>query len=89
MIYGCLIVVRSVTHAQKVLKITASHGYGGRIIRSPYDIQIGGCGYAVAVEQRNLPEILVLLKEHGAPDYKVYVSFADGYRETGSKSGLS
>ena len=79
--YGCLVVVKTITNAQKIKKILETHGYEAHIIRSPREISPGGCGYALSINQNKMSDILMLLKNQGSPDYKVYVYFDHAYRE--------
>ncbi len=81
---GCLILFKSLTHAQRASKHLERYGISTVISRPPREINESSCGYSVKIQEHFLNKALELLKEIEITQYKVYVCATDGtYKERG------
>ena len=78
---GCLIVLRSVTYAQRAKRILEKAGISAYVIKPDASLIGNGCGFAVKVSEGYLAETLDILKKQGFEISKLYVSSNGGYRE--------
>lgn len=81
MMSGCLIILRSVTYAQRAKRILEKHGIGAYVIKPDATLVGNGCGFAVKVPELYLAETLDILSRQNFEIGKVYVPSKDGYRE--------
>jgi len=79
---GCLLVCRSVTHAQRSKKVLERIGINSRIVRPNLQLTGGECGYAVRISEVFLAEALEGLEQNRIPPKKVLISDERGnFRE--------
>jgi len=78
---GCLIILRSVTYAQRAKRILERAGLSAYVIKPDSYLVGNGCGFAVKVSEGYLPEALEILRNNNFDIGKVYVSTENGYRE--------
>lgn len=78
---GSLIILRSVTYAQRAKRALEKAGISAFVIKPEPSLVGNGCGFAVKVSEINLPEAIDILNEQKFAVGKVYVSTSDGYRE--------
>ena len=71
MIYGCLIICRSITYAQRAQKILRSMGYTVSIVRPGPEIIGESCGYALKISQYYLTGAVSLLRKNGIEPVKI------------------
>jgi len=65
------ITVRSVTYAQKISDMLKNIGVKPKLMRSPKNLSVGGCGYAVYIKNGDIE----LMKEVAlSNNFRVYVS---------------
>ena len=77
-----LITIRSLTNAQRAVRVLGSAGIGGVITKAPLGIAQKGCSYAVRVSSRFLSRALSALESANVPYVRVVRKEADGtYRE--------
>ena len=65
MIYGCMILCRSITYAQRAQHILERKGYTATVVRPSVQVVGEGCGFAVKIAQRYLGEAVYLLRSYG------------------------
>lgn len=70
----CYIAVRSVTYAQKLIRLLGAHGIRARQTKSPKEITGGGCGHAVFVKNGNPARLRVILDESGLPPFRIFLT---------------
>lgn len=80
-LYNCYIVCRSITVAQKYVRIIAHAGYNANIARLSPSVSGTGCGYAVSVHPRELSEIAAVLREEGYYDLRAFFENMPGIFE--------
>jgi len=79
-----LIICRSLTYAQRTVTVLERAGITAHLMRTPRSISGEGCGYAVKVSQRRLPDALTVLNRVGLSPRRVFILSADGsYKEVG------
>ena len=77
-----LIMCRSVTYAQKIVRTLERAGISAFMIRSPAEISPSGCSHSVKISKQNLPRALALLRQFRLPYTGIYVgSPEEGYQE--------
>ena len=77
-----LIMCRSLTYAQKILRTLERAGLSAFLIRSPAEISPSGCSHCVKISQQNLERVLALLRQFQLPYIGIYVgSTESGYQE--------
>lgn len=76
-----LIMCRSLTYAQKAARALERAGITAAVIKSPQQLSLNGCGYAVSLRKR-FDEAIAILRKNNLINGKVYRSVAEGeYRE--------
>lgn len=80
----CYILARSVTYAQKLMRVLQSRGIKARMTKSPKSISNAGCGHAVVVRNGNIDEILSYIVGAGMPPFRMFttedgISFSEYY----------
>lgn len=78
---GCLIILRSVTYAQRAKRILERNGISAYVIKPEAHLVGNGCGFAVKVTEVYLAEALDILKGGNFEVSRVYVPSKDGWRE--------
>ncbi len=78
MIYGCLIICRSVTYAQRAQFILHRKGYTATVVRPSVEIIGDSCGFAVKIAQRFLADAINILKTNGITPERVVIVAPDG-----------
>lgn len=77
-----LIVCRSLTYAQRSLRLLERAGISAYLVRAPKLIAEAGCAYCVKVSQRSIARGLELLRREGLTPRKIYLEQSKGeYRE--------
>lgn len=82
-----LIICKSVTHAQRTLRVLAKNGIPGSMLRVPKTLADTGCGYAVRIRETDLVLALKILNRERMNPTKIFVSDGLAYREV--KDGIS
>ena len=77
--YNGLITCRALTHAQKLSRLAAGIGCMNEIGRTPQEIAVNGCGYAVRLDARCLARVFALMKENGIPQGRAFRYNGTGY----------
>lgn len=75
------ITFRSITGAQKAVKILERAGISTSMQRTPKNMVTEGCGYAVKVREDKASASIMMLKSHGVNYGKLFVASDGGYRE--------
>ena len=78
---GCLIILRSITYAQRAKRVLEKSGLSAYVIKPEAHLVGNGCGFAVKVSEAYLPETVEILKNSGFDIGKIYLSDENGYRE--------
>ena len=80
--YGCLIVCKSITYAQRAKRVLSREGISASIVRPPIEIFGNSCGYAVKISEGFLGEALEIMRNNGFDPTRVITLDRDGsYRE--------
>ena len=77
----CMITFRSVTPAQRAESILKKAGMECSIHRTPKWMEQQGCGYSLRVNYRDIPAVMMLLREGEIPFRKVYLLTSTGKPE--------
>ena len=76
-----LFMCRSLTYAQKSVKLLEHNGIYGTVVEAPQELSGRGCGYAVSL-RRNTAEAAAILRKNNLISGKIFVREEDGdYRE--------
>ena len=67
-----LIMCRSLTNAQKSVKLLERNGIFGNVIKAPHELSGRGCGYAVSLH-RSIEAAIAILKKNDLISGKVFV----------------
>ena len=73
-----LIPCRSVTYAQRAVKMLQEAGYRASMRRLPADLPETGCGHAVRVERERAEDALSLMNKAGFQSHKIFCENEDG-----------
>jgi hypothetical protein len=73
-----LILCKSLTYAQRAVRILERHGITGSVARMPRAVSENGCTYSVKVSENKLSSALSALKNSGFPIQKVYSRDVEG-----------
>lgn len=77
-----LLIMRSVTQAQRLERALAQAGLQVTIVRTPMGLTDGkGCSYAVRTPREALAEVVNVIRGTGLRPVKLYVSGPAGYQE--------
>ena len=77
----CLILFRSLTHAQRAARMLERSGITATIRRAPPGLTDRGCTYCVRLRAQKLQEALALLAQRGVDRGRVFLLNADGSAE--------
>lgn len=61
---GYMILLRSVTYAQRASRVLAKHGINGHVVRPNVEMLSNGCGFAVKVSETYLAEAIDILRKN-------------------------
>lgn len=75
-----LILCRSMTVAQKAVRILENYGYACYLVKAPQILSVNGCGYAVSIRRKPY-EALDILQKYDISYGKVYKRDNDIYTE--------
>lgn len=64
---------RSLTYAQRALRVLEKSGFTAALIRTPRVLTPMGCGYGLIVRRSRLGDALTVLRGKGVPFGKAYV----------------
>ncbi len=79
---GLLLMCRSMTHAQKIMRALTRNRVSASIVRPDIQITKQGCTNAVMISQNYLPEAMEILQREGVLPTKIILSEGNGnYRE--------
>ncbi len=82
---SAIILFRSLTHAQRGIRVLGSGGVPGTLARAPAGLSDRGCAYGALVSPRRLAQAIGTLKEQEIPHGKVFLPDGDGgWREVGT-----
>ena len=70
----CYIAVRSVTYAQKLMRLLDAHGIRARMTKSPKEISTGGCGHAVWVKNADPAWLRSIIAMSGMPQFRIFLT---------------
>ena len=73
MIYGCLIICRSITYAQRAQYILQRKGYTATGVRPSVEVIGDSCGFAVKIYERYLADAIYILRSNGIEPVRVVV----------------
>lgn len=74
-----LLTARSLTYAQKSMRILTRYGVTAVLVRTPREISDRGCGYSVKVSEKYLYRSVEKLRENKIPPIGVFKIINDGY----------
>ena len=78
MLYGCLIICRSVTYAQRAQNILQRRGYTATLVRPSVEIVGGSCGYAIKIAEKYLTDAVYALRSNGINPVRTVIVQRDG-----------
>jgi hypothetical protein len=70
----CYIAARSVTYAQKLIRMIGAYGIRARVTKSPKELTGGGCGYAVLVKNGDPAQLRTILDRSGLPPFRIFLT---------------
>ena len=76
-----LMIVRSVTYAQRVQRALSRAGIRCQILRAPRDLSDAGCAYAVRIRNCDLAAALPVLHRERLDPIRIFVSQKGFYQE--------
>lgn len=76
-----VILARSVTYAQRMQKLLGQAGIRCQIFRAPRDLTDLGCAYILRLDEKNVAQALVILRQEGFSPIRLFLSSHGGYRE--------
>lgn len=76
-----IMIARSVTQAQRMLRLLEQCGIRAQIFRTPMGLTELGCSYAVKLRRDRLREALDCIGRVGLRPLSIYSDGPDGYRE--------
>ncbi len=79
-----LMIARSVTQAQRMVRVLEQNGIFCRWFKAPTALSSSGCGYAVTLEEKYLSKAPALLEANGLIPLRIYKKVNDGYEEVSS-----
>lgn len=78
---SCLLIARSVTHAQRMVRALESCGIRAGMFRAPTGLSARGCSYAVRIRGEHLSQGRACLARAELNPVAVFQNDANGYRE--------
>ena len=79
-----LIIARSVTHAQRMVRALEQCGIRSFLLRTPAGLTGGGCSYAVKVRGQRQQEAQTCLQTAGLTPLGIYERTDSGWQEAGT-----
>lgn len=76
-----IIIARSVTQAQRMMRILNDCGIWAQIFRAPVGLTEFGCSYAVKIRGNKVTQALGCLRRSGLEPLSLFKKTSDGYRE--------
>jgi len=76
-----LLIVRSITQAQRMERTLGQVGIPSQIYRAPAELTDRGCGYAVSIQSKQLTPALRRLQEMGLRPVRIYQNDGKTYKE--------
>ena len=76
-----LLIARSVTHAQRMVRILESCGVRTGMFRAPTGLAARGCSYSVRVREDQLLQARSCLEKADLQPLGIFVRDGNGYRE--------
>lgn len=76
-----IIIARSVTQAQRMMRTLENCGIWAKIFRAPVGLTEFGCSYAVKIRRERLHAAMECLGKSGLQPLSVHEKTEDGYRE--------
>ncbi len=76
-----IIIARSVTQAQRMMRLLENCGIWAKIFRAPVGLTEYGCSYAVKIRREKLWQAMDCLHRGGLTPLSVHEKTGDGYRE--------
>ncbi len=73
-----LIVCRSLTYAQRTVRVLERAGIAGYILRAPKSIAGDGCSHCVKITEKWLSTALTVLRREGLGPKRVFLQDEDG-----------
>lgn len=73
--------IRSVTYAQKGMKLLQREGISAQLTRLPASLSPGGCTYALRLGEKQLNLALLHLQKGGVDTGKLFVRSGDSWQE--------
>jgi hypothetical protein len=73
-----LILCRTQSQAHRIAGLIVHSGHYATVMRPPAEISSGNCTFSVKVPERQIGDILALLKKSGIERGKIYVYRPDG-----------
>lgn len=73
-----LIMCRSLTYAQRTVRILERGGISGHLMRAPKSISKEGCTYCVKISERKLVGALRLLQREGLSPKQIFMQESEG-----------
>ena len=70
----CYIAVRSVTYAQKLVRVLQVYGIRAKATKSPKEIGANGCGHAVYVKNGDPQKLRILIETEDFPMFRIYTT---------------
>lgn len=78
---GFLIIVKSITYAQRALGILSRNGISSNIIKPPVSLGKGSCSYALKIKEINPEKAVSVLKSSNIPISGVFAINGGNYKE--------
>ena len=76
-----IIIARSVTQAQRMMRKLEDCGIWAKIFRAPVGLTEFGCSYAVKIRREKLWQAMDCLRRRGSTPLSVHEKTESGYRE--------
>lgn len=78
---SCLIVFRSLTHAQTAGAVLRRGGLSAALVKPPVNLGRGSCAYGLMISDRSREAALALLAKTSRKPLGVYANGSGGWRE--------
>lgn len=76
-----LIMCRSLTYAQRIVKLLERSGIRGAILRAPHSIATDGCGYCVKISDSFISRAIAILRSNDLLPKRVFRLTQNGQYE--------
>lgn len=78
---SCLIVFRSLTHAQRAAALLRKAGISAALVKPPTTLGRGSCAHGLVISDHSLPQALQLLHKTSMTALGIYESRNGSWRE--------